>query len=611
LHSRKRRAPAWLPQSKPAVNNFAARVNARFQEGVVHQNAGRYGEAQKIYEKIAVDLERAGVEDASIYAALGYTHLLQNEMDESLEFSLKSLSIDPKFVKALINASAACRCRNNLDAALEFIERARALEPENPQVLGALGMVLINQGKTSSALIHASHAFSLDSECVDAMGALALCYARIGEMDMSHMLFQRALDRLPHDAALLSAWLFNMHYKPDITREELVAAHREWGTRFADRFKKDWPVHKNERTTARRLRIGYLSGDFRSHVVGFWTRHIIRDHDRDRFEVFCFVNNKEDDFSRKIKEGADHWIPVLGESDADVARLIEEARIDILVDLSGHTGGHRLLVMARKPAPVQATWCGYIDSTGLDAVDYVICDEAIAPASEPSPFVEQPMRLPNGAVCFNAIPEAPEVGPLPCLEKGYVTFGCFNNPSKVGPEVADLWVKILNSVEGSRLLLTYNNLTDGFTRERLLKLFRDRNVDPARIRIGCGNRAAALQAYSSEVDIALDTFPYTGGTTTCEALWMGVPVVSLYGSHALSRFGGSLLVYSGLPGLAATTHDEYVEAAVRLASDIPTLAALRSGMRGHLVKTPLFNSKLFLADLEAAYIAAFETWCRS
>lgn len=609
--SRKKRAPAWLSNSNLQVGKFTQRITALFKEGVAHQNAGRLKNAQNIFYRVAADLEAAGIHDSSIYAAIGYTCLLLNEPEQALELSRKSLELDSKFVKALINSAAACRILGKLDQAKEFAEKAHELDPASAQGLGALAVILVQQGKTSEGLVRATYALQIDNKCIDAIGALALGYSRIGDIETALPFFDRYMERLPSDPTISSGRLFNLHYKPGVTTEELRQAHKEWGDCFGGKFKKYWLPHENDRSPKRRLRIGYLSGDFRSHVVGYWTKHIIAAHNRENVEVFCFANNKEDAYSEQIKTAADHWVSIVDVPDDAAARKIREARIDILVDLSGHTGANRLFLLARKPAPIQVTWCGYLDSTGLEAVDYVIADDVIAPSSEPSPFVEQPLRLPSCSVCFEPIPGAPEVGPSPFERRGHITFGCFNNPSKIGLEVAKLWSKILCANPESKLLLMYGNFADPLTRERLLRCFREAGVPANRVEFRQGNRAKVLEAYGAEVDIALDTFPYNGGTTTCEALWMGVPTVSLYGRHPMSRLGCSLLVYSGLSALATTSLDEYAERATALANDGTTLSHLRRELRGHLVKTPLFSSKLFVAGLEEAYTFAFEQWRRA
>jgi protein O-GlcNAc transferase len=609
--SHKRRAPAWLSKPNVRAGKFTQHITALFQEGIAHQNAGRLKEAQSIFYRVATDLETVGIEDASIYAAIGYTYLLLNEPEQALELSQKSLKLDSKFVKALINSAAACRVLGKLDKAKEFAEKAHELDPASAQALGTLAIILVQQGKTSEGLVRATYALQIDNKSIDAIGALALGYSRIGDIEAALPFYNRYIEKLPNDPTIGSGKLFNLHYKPGVTAEELRQAHKDWGERFGARFRKDWPIHKNDRNSKRRLRIGYLSGDFRSHVVGYWTKHIIAAHNRDNVEVFCIANNKEDEYSEQIKTASDHWLSILDVSDDEAARKIQDARIDILIDLSGHTGANRLFLLARKPAPVQATWCGYLDSTGLEAVDYVIADDVIAPASEPSPFVEEALRLPSCSVCFEPIPEAPEVGPPPFERNGHVTFGCFNNPSKIGPEVAKLWNKILYANPESKLLLMYRNFADPLTRERLLRCFREAGVPNDRVEFRQGNRAKVLEAYSAEVDLALDTFPYNGGTTTCEALWMGVPTVALYGRHPMSRLGCSLLVYSGLSALATTSPDEYVDRATALANDRTTLLRLRRELRGHLVNTPLFNSKLFVAGLEKAYSRAFERWCEA
>jgi predicted O-linked N-acetylglucosamine transferase (SPINDLY family) len=596
------------PVIRGVDHTLLRRINSRFQEGVALQTAGRHTEALAIFEEVAGKLESLKISEANIYAAIGHCHLLLANPEESIVYSEKALAIDPNRFEALVNASVACRVSNKLDKAEEYALKAHELKPREARPLGALGAILINKGRVSAGLIHATHALILDSKCSDAIGALALGYSRIGDMETAMPYYEQYLAARPYDAALHSGMLFTMHYEPNITGARLRAMHKEWGDRFAARFKSQWPDHKNKRTADRQLRIGYVSGDFRHHVVSYWTKHVLAAHRRENVEVFCFANNKEDDYSSQIKESADHWISILDTSDADAARLIQEAKIDILVDLSGHTGGHRLCLMARKPAPVQATWCGYLDSTGLEAVDYVIADEVIAPINEPSPFVEEPLRLPSSSVCFEQIPDAPKIGGPPFEKNGFITFGCFNNPAKIGPAIADIWTAILKANPDSKLLLMYGNYKDPFTRERLLRLFRDRDIDQKRIEMRAGSRTQVLATYSEEVDIALDTSPYNGGTTTCEALWMGVPVIGLLGGHPMSRFGCSLLAYSGLTGLIAESSQEYTDRASHLANDTATLARLRRELRPHLANTPVFNSQLFVEGLENAYFGIFSRW---
>ena len=392
-------------------------------------------EAQRLFHRVASKLEQVGVQNANIYAAIGYTHLILNEPDKALAFSRKSLELDPTFVKALINASAACRVLNKLDAAQQFAERACELDPASAQPLGALAMILVQKGHVSEGLVRAGYALQLDPDSIDTIGALALGYSRIGDIEAALPLFERYMEHSPNDPNIASGRLFSLHYKPGITPSELRQAHKKWGERFGAKYQKNWPVHKNDRNPRRRLRIGYISGDLRQHVVGHWIRHIIEAHNRDNVEIFCFPNNEEDEYSKQIKAASDHWLSILDLPDDEAARRIQEAQIDILVDLSGHTNANRLFLLARKPAPVQATWCGYLDSTGLEAVDYVIADSVIAPDAEPSPFLEEPLRLPSCSLCFEPIPDAPDVGPPPFERNGYVTFGCFNNPPKLAPRL--------------------------------------------------------------------------------------------------------------------------------------------------------------------------------
>jgi predicted O-linked N-acetylglucosamine transferase (SPINDLY family) len=315
--------------------------------------------------------------------------------------------------------------------------------------------------------------------------------------------------------------------------------------------------------------------------------------------------------TERLRASADVWRDARGVPDADLAAQIELDAIDVLVDLGGHTSGNRLLSFARRPAPVQVTYCGYPGTTGLAAMDWRLTDAEADPASVgEASATERLWRLPNGFLCFRPDPDAPEPGPLPASVRGHVTFGSFNNLAKVNDGVLDVWAEILGAVAGARLLLKSRALSDPEPAARLRSHFADRGIDPARIAIApyAATPTAHLALYQ-EVDIGLDPFPYNGTTTTCEALWMGVPVVSQVGRTHAGRVGASLLARVGLSELVTPSRAGYVRAAATLANNLAALAELRTALRPRVAASPLCAREIITRDIEAAFRGMWRAWC--
>jgi predicted O-linked N-acetylglucosamine transferase (SPINDLY family) len=303
------------------------------------------------------------------------------------------------------------------------------------------------------------------------------------------------------------------------------------------------------------------------------------------------------------------WRNILRQDDRAVARQIREDGIDVLVDLSGHTDGNRMPLFALKPAPVQCTWLGYVSTTGLPTVDYVVADRYVLPPEHERYFVEKPYRLPHSYLCFTKPQTEIEVGPLPAIEKGQFTFGCFNNLVKLNDEVLDLWIGIMQAVPNSRLFLKNRHIMQSRFEKQLVERFAAAGISPDRLLIsGEGQRVEYLLGYNW-LDLALDPFPYGGGTTTIESLWMGVPVVSLRGDRWVGRVSDSILSTLGLSELVTTTKEDYARTAIALASDLPRLAELRASLRPRLLASPLMDAPGFARDLETAYRAMWSEWC--
>jgi predicted O-linked N-acetylglucosamine transferase (SPINDLY family) len=357
------------------------------------------------------------------------------------------------------------------------------------------------------------------------------------------------------------------------------------------------------------LRIGYVSGDFQQHPVGFLLARVLEAHDRAGFEIFCYANSANvDHVTERLKRAADHWRDIVGLSNPDCAAMIRRDRIDVLIDLSGHTAKNRLPMFALRPAPVQASWLGYFGTTGLPAMDYSLMDNAAAPPGEERWFTEAIVRLPYGRFCYAAPSYAPDPVDPPSLRRGYVTFGSFNNVAKIGANVVKLWAEALQATPNSRLLLKWKSFDNEEVRNRFTEAFRGAGVAPERLELRGFSPHPEMLAQYRDIDIALDPFPFGGGLTSCEALWMGIPVATLPGDRPASRQTVGFLDLLGLGGCAARSTSEYIRCATELAADPDRLTTLRHSLRSRMTKSPLCDGALFTPTLEAAFRAMWNRW---
>jgi len=510
--------------------------------------------------------------------------------------------------------------RNNLGLALSALgrgkeargsfEEAIRLDPSYPEPHSNLAILFERFGHAGEAIAAAMEALRLRPDYPEAQHHLANALKSQGRHREAIIHYREALRLNPDYGEARSSLLFALLYQAGVTEEEIFAEHAAFGARYP------FPVepHGNDPDPDRVLSIGYLSADFREHAVARFIEPVLSRHDRGRFRVVCYSNVPvPDERSGSIALLADSFVSIAGMPDQAVEALMRRDRIDILVELSGQTAGNRLPLMARKPAPVQLTWLGYPFSTGLPAIDYRITDAVCDPPGETERFhSEELLRLPGGFSCFQPPGDAPEVAPLPCLAAGFVTFGSFNNPAKITPETVRLWALVLQRVAGSRMLVKGYSLACPGSRERLLSLFARHGIDPGRLELVANTPSYRehLSLYG-RVDVALDTFPYNGTTTTCEALWMGVPVVTLSGAAHRSRVGRSLLLLVGLPKLAAKDGDAFAATASELALDTDRLQGLRERLRPALASSPLTDAAGFTLNLERAYREIWSRWCSS
>ena len=536
----------------------------------------------------------------------------KRQLDEAIAACRQAVALSPALPEAHYNLGSACLAKGLLDIAIAAYRRAVALRPDYCDAFTNLGVALYERGQLEDSIAACRQAIALKPESAVAHSNLGNALRDQGRYDEAIAAYRTAIALKGDLAETHSNLVFAMNYHPGCDAEAIANEHRRWDLMHAEPLKGFIVPYVNNRTSERKLRIGYLSPDFRAHSVSFFLEGLLASHDPREVEVFCYSSVARPDLLTEHLRGlVPHWRDILCNSDEEAANLIRQDAIDILVDLAGHTADNRLLIFARKPAPVQVTWLGYPATTGLDAMDWRLTDAlADPPGTTEHLHAERLFRLPGCAWCFRAADEAPPVSAAPMLQAGRLTFGCFNSQPKITTPMLRLWAEILLAVPGSRLLLKNRFLRDASTRQRTQAALGDFGIAAQRIElVEQAQELADHLATYSQVDIALDTFPYHGTTTTCEALWQGVPVITLAGKTHASRVGVSLLTNVGLSEFIATTPDEYVERAVALAADLPRLAALRQGMRARMQASPLMDAPRFARKIEAAYREIWKKSC--
>lgn len=542
---------------------------------------------------------------------LGLSFKACGQPGDAAEAFRRAIALRPDYVEAWHNLGNALREAGALADSLEAHRQAIGLDPRRAEPYNELGATLSLMRRSSEAIDVYQQAISLKPDFAEAHANLGAALILKGDLEAATASFRTALAINPDLAVAHSNYLFALHYRHDIEPAAIFQLARDYQERFARPLAATHRPHANRRDPERRLRIGYVSADLRQHPLGFFLEPVLECHDRSCFEIFCYSGVvTPDDVTRRLRDKSDHWCEAMALTDAGLADRIRADEIDILVDLSGHTGGHRLLVFARKPAPIQATWMGYLDTTGLDTVDYLITDELTTPAAEGGRFFAETLwRLPEVYQCYRPPVYAAAVAPAPLLTNGHVTFGCLNNLAKINDDVLDVWAAILDAAPSARLLLKTNNLDDAPTAARIAARFGSRGIAPERLILSGGSPHPEFLAAYGQVDIALDPFPYSGGLSTCEALWMGAPVVKLLDRRFLSRFGASFIAIAGLGALLADSPDDYVRIAAGLAAEPQRILDLREGLRQRLADSTLCRGDRFTPQLETAYRTWWQRWC--
>ena len=622
--SRKQRRRAQRPggadrEGSPAHRPAGAdRAGGALGHALGLQRAGRLGEAEAAYRQVL----EAEPENADALHLLGVLTHQTGDGDRAVTLLRKAITLqggNPAFHNNLGNI---LRDLGEEEAAIGCYRRAIDLKPDYAQGHYNLAGALRPLYRLGEVIRHYEMALAYGSGSPQLHNNLANALVAQGRSEEAIPHYRRALALKPDYAKAGSNLLFALHYIPSTGAASLFAEHKNWAERHGlpsvplreagGAFAAAVEPHENDASPDRRLRIGYVSRDFRAHSVAFFAEPIIAGHDRSGFEVICYSDaGRGDDVTARFRALADGWRDARGLDDDALARLVRQDAVDILVDLGGHTADNRLLVFARKPAPVQVTYLGYGNTTGLGTMDYRLSDaHADPPGAADDLCTEELVRLPHGFLCYRPPEAAPEIARHKAPSTGAITFASFNDLAKLSADTIGLWSKILLAVPASRLILKTVALADDASRQRLGRVFAANGV--AKDRIDFLGRIPAvaghLDLYNS-VDIALDTFPYNGATTTCEALWMGVPVVTLAGDRHVSGLSKSLLAAVGMTELIAETPEAYVELATGLANDPGRLGALHRELRQRMADSPVTDERRFVSALEDAYRRMWRRWC--
>jgi predicted O-linked N-acetylglucosamine transferase (SPINDLY family) len=574
-----------------------------FQTALQQHQAGRLQEAEASY-RLALELNPNYAEAlnnlGNVLYALGRAAEAEAQYRRTLELRPDAAVIHANLGKALAGIGQHEEAERSLRKALE-------LQPDYAEAHNDLGKLLQQRGLLDAAECSYRRACLLKPELAAAQFNLGNLLFSFGLMDEAERSYRQALALDPGNVETHRNLVFMLNYVPGKHPAEIFAAHREFAHRFAPTIKV--PPHANSPIPGRKLRVGYVSGDLRDHAVAFFIEPVLANHDRGAFEVFCYYNfPRPDAVTERLRSHADQWRDVIELNDESLAAMIRRDQIDILLDLSGHTIYNRLLMFSRKPAPVQATWLGYLNTTGLDAMDYRITDAHATPEGPLDGFhSEKLVRLPDSQWCYRPPDYCPDVSPPPNTANGRITFAAFANLSKIGEPTIELWSRLLARVPGSQLLVTSAILAS--VPDKYLERFVRHGIAAERVRILGFQQFRDYLTLHRSADVVLDTFPYSGGTTTCHALWMGVPVVTLAGESVTSRGGASLLHAVGLDEMVAQSPEQYLDIATALASDVRRLTTLRAEMRARMSASPLMDEARFTLNLEDAYRAMWRHWC--
>lgn len=584
-------------------------AQAWFTLGRISEHNGKLAEATECYEKAVLN-------DSNLvpaYFALGNILWVRGKAAEALSAFETALALQPRQPEIEFRLAIVLNGMRRHEDALAIYRSIEARVPDFPSLHNNIGIALMKMGRCDEAIASYERALKAAPNDYMALNNLGNALRVQQRFEESIECFRRLLKIHPLHSNAHANLLLTMNYT-EMPQAEIFAESLRFGERQCGASVPGAADFENPAEPSRRLKIAYVSPDFRSHSVTSFLIPVLQSHDRAQFEVFCYSNCAQTDATTDYIEGlSDHWCSIVGWTDDDVAKRIRDDCIDILVDLAGHTGLGSLTVFARKPAPLQVSWLGYPNTTGLPTIDYRLTDavaDPIGPADDL--HSEKLVRLEHGFLCYRADASTSNVAPAPVAKRGYVTFGSFNALAKIRPPVVRAWSEIMQAVPHSRLVLKANTLSDPVTRNRFIDMFAAHGIEADRLELlGWMKSRAEHMATYAKIDVGLDTFPYNGTTTTCEALWMGVPVVTLSGDRHASRVGASIMERIGLGELVAESEQKFIALATELGSDPERLVSLRSGLRDRMSGSTLTDAALITAGIESAFREMWRRWCEA
>ncbi|CAK0744395.1 protein O-GlcNAc transferase [Gammaproteobacteria bacterium] len=641
LHTAKR-----FPEAEEAARRA---IEADPNATGAYLNLGNALKAQRQWEQAAESYRKALALDpqyVEAYCNLGQLLRGQGNLSESEESFRQAIAIRPGYIEAHAGLASTLETQGKLVEARKSCQYVVDLDPNRTASYVNLGNVIQTIGYLQESADVYRQALQRDKECVEAHLGLGAAYFRLGKLEeakeslreairlnsdfpqaynnLGNVLklqgkseeavssYREALRLSPESSDIHSNILLAINYASGYSLEQLYAEHRRFEEVHGEPLKALIRPHRNSKNPNRRIKVGYVSADLRRHAVAYFIEPVFKNHDHERFSIYGYHNSPQtDEVTERLKGYSDGWVDCVGMTDEILAEQIRSDEIDILVDLSGHSAKNRLLAFARKPAPVQATWIGYPNTTGLSTIDYCIVDQYNAPYGILDNFYsEKLIRLPESGSVYAPSAKSPEpVSKAPVLERGYVTFGSFNNFAKVTVKVIDVWSQVLRAVPNAKLFIEAPGLEDPMFQNQIRGLFKTHQISEDRLEL-IARLSTNHYKFYNHVDVCLDPFPFNGGTTSCDTTWMGVPFVTLAGDSLVSRIGVSVLSNVGLPELVANTPEEYVSIAVRLATDRDFLLEMRRRLqREHILKSALFDAKRFTGQLEVAYRQMWQDWC--
>jgi len=580
------------------------------------------------------------------YFNLGCSFTSIGKLDLAIIYYKKAISLEPRYYEAYLNLGNVFKSRGKFNTSIYYYKKAIDLNPKSYEGLCNLSNVSIELKNMSNAIKYAKLAIKLDKSKSEAIQNIGVTYFKLKKYSLAKKYFENAIQKkifsnnlftllancqinlfdfktgeknlrtsfeklieekkiTPNSLDHFSHIFFGLNYNPDYSAEQIYSYYKQFDQKFGVPLQKHWQPFPQIKKNKPKLKIGYVSPDFKKHSVENFLKPVLKNHNHKKFEIYAFAElSQEDSTTQEYKSYVDQWVPTQGFTDWEMAQKIRELEIDVLVDVAGHTKGNRLGVFAYKPTPISLSWLGFGYTTGLSAIDYFLTDSIVAPQGSEHLFSEKIWRINDYCYCcYEEKAEMGKVGPLPALEKGYITFGTLTRAIRINDRVIKVWAEILKRIKNSKLLINSCDFDHYKTKRMIISKFKEYEVDSDRLEIGYQSPPWDLMR---QIDIALDCFPHNSGTTLIEHLYMGNPFITFSNRPGVGKIGSSILCTLGHSEWVATSEEEYIQKAVNLASDIEKLNIIRGSLRKKMEQSPIMDHKGFVKKLEKAYKQMWE-----